>query len=98
MFLVAVFGLALSVVAGVGIMIMAARHFALFGLRVRMRLARRRHLRESVSHPERVCHRCGGHATRLEAMQFPHKIVYYCRDRKTCEKTLVNERMLGSMY
>lgn len=60
-------------------------------------LAKKRYRRESVAHPDRVCHNCGGHATRLEAMPFPHKTVYFCKDRKTCEKTVAYQRMLGSM-
>jgi hypothetical protein len=60
-------------------------------------LARRRYRRESVAHPERVCHNCGGHATMLEAMQFPHKTVYFCKDTKTCAATIAYQRMLQGM-
>jgi hypothetical protein len=59
---------------------------------IRYHLAKRRYNRESVTHPDQVCEHCGGEATRLIVIQFPHKQMYVCRDRKTCEATKAYEK------
>jgi hypothetical protein len=65
---------------------------------IRQYLAKRRYRRESAPHHECICcDHCGGCATKLESFIIGGKLVKICKDRATCQKTQVYQRMLRSM-